>query len=324
MSGNPLGNLKIGLALGGGAARGLAHVGVLRVLAENEIPIDMIVGTSIGALVGGLYATTPDIDMVEERLVSFLDSPTFRANRFHFLREMRSEPMGWIGNIGRIVRRGIFIGSALSRTSFISAQQFERNITMLLDEVQIEDATIPFAAVACDLRHGEEVLIQSGPMRRAVSASSAIPGVLPPVVSDGRVLVDGGWSSKVPVLAAFKMGADAVIAVDISSELHDTRKLTRGYDIIVRASAITDSVLKRMQCRMADVLIRPQVGSIHWADFGRARDCMQRGVEAAESQIDEIRALLESAADEEGLRSNRGKRIARFYMGTRLQEAPHE
>jgi hypothetical protein len=143
MSGNPFGNVKIGLALGGGAARGLAHVGVLRVLVENQIPIDLIVGTSIGALVGGLYASTGDIDLVEERLVSFLDSPTFRANRFHFLREMRSEPMGWIGNIGRIVRRGIFIGSALSRTSFISAQQFERNITMLLDEVRIEDAIIP-------------------------------------------------------------------------------------------------------------------------------------------------------------------------------------
>jgi len=323
MTGNPYG-FKIGLALGGGAARGLAHVGVLRVLAENEIPVDMIVGTSIGALVGGLYATTQDIDLVEDRLTAFLDSPTFRANRFHFLREVRSEPLGWIGNIGRIVRRGIFIGSALSRTSFISAQQFERNITMLLDEVRIEDASIPFAAVACDLRRGEEILIQSGPLRRAVSASSAIPGVLPPVAWDGRMLVDGGWSSKVPVLAAFKMGADAVIAVDISSELHDTRKLTRGYDIIVRASAITDSVLKRMQCRMADVLIRPDVGSIHWADFGRARDCMQRGAEAAEARIEEIRELIDSAGDPEALNPNRGKRIARFYMGTRLQEAPRE
>lgn len=324
MSDSSLGNIKVGLALGGGAARGLAHVGVLRVLVENAIPIHMIVGTSIGALVGGLYATTEDIDLVEHRLVTFLDSPTFRANRFHFLREVRSEPLGWIGNIGRLVRRGIFIGSALSRSSFISAQQFERNVTMLLDEVQIEDATIPFAAVACDLRRGEEILIQEGPLRRAVSASSAIPGVLPPVPWDGRLLVDGGWSSKVPVLAAFKMGADVVIAVDISAELHDTRKLTRGYDIIVRASAITDSVLKRMQCRMADVLIRPDVGSIHWADFGRARDCMQRGADAASAQIDEIRALLTGAEDAEGLRSNRGKRIARYYMGTRLQEAPRK
>ena len=79
-------------------------------------------------------------------------------------------------------------------------------------------------------------------------------------------MVDGGWSSKVPILAAFKMGADAVIAVDISSELRDTRKLARGYDIFVRANSITESILKRMQCRMADVLIRPPVGTIHWAD----------------------------------------------------------
>src|SRR5437867_9760120 len=96
------GDVKIGLALGGGAARGLAHIGVLRVLVENEIPIHLIVGTSIGALVGGLYATTEDIDQVERRLVSFLDSPTFRANRFNFMRELKTEGNGLIGNLGQL------------------------------------------------------------------------------------------------------------------------------------------------------------------------------------------------------------------------------
>lgn len=317
------GRIKIGLALGGGAARGLAHIGVLKVLVKNEIPIDLIVGTSIGALVGGLYATTGDIDLVERRLVAFLDSPTFRANRFHFLREIRGES-GWIGNLGRLLRKGIFIGYSLSRPSFISAQQFERNMTQLLDDVDIENAKIPFAAVSCDLRRGEEIVIQTGPLRRAVSASSAIPGVLPPIEWNGKLLIDGGWSSKVPVLAAFKMGADAVIAIDISSEIRDTRKLTRGYDIFVRAGAITDSILKRMQCRMADILIRPQVGAIHWADFGRARECMDRGYEAANSKLEEIRSLVRLERVTQGLLPARGKRIARFYMGTRLQEAPKD
>jgi NTE family protein len=120
------------------------------------------------------------------------------------------------------------------------------------------------------------------------------------------------------------MGADAVIAVDISQELRDTRKLTRGYDIFIRASSITESILKRMQCRMADVLIRPQVGTIHWADFGRARECMERGYEAAHSRLEEIRSLVSLEQVTEGLLPARGKRIARFYMGTRLQEAPKE
>lgn len=318
------GKLKIGLALGGGAARGLAHIGVLRVLVENEIPIHMIVGTSIGALVGGLYATTGDIDQVERRLVDFLDSPTFRANRFNFLRELRSETSGLIGNLGQLLRKGIFLGYSISRVSFISAQQFERNMTHLLDEVDIESSRVPFAAVACDLRHGEEVLIRSGSLRRAVSASSAIPGILPPVEWDGHLLVDGGWSSKVPILAAFKMGADAVIGVDISSELHDTRKLTRGYDIFVRANSITESILKRMQCRMADVLLRPTVGNIHWADFGRARECVNLGREAAESKLEEMRGLARLENQTQGLLPTRGKRIARHYMGTRLQKAPKE
>jgi NTE family protein len=231
---------------------------------------------------------------------------------------------GWIGNLGRLLRKGIFIGYSLSRPSFISAEQFERNMTMLLDEVDIENAKIPFAVVSCDLRKGEEIMIQAGPLRRAVSASSAIPGVLPPVEWNGKLLIDGGWSSKVPVLAAFKMGADAVIAVDISQELRDTRKLTRGYDIFVRASAITESILKRMQCRMADVLIRPQVGSIHWADFGRARECVERGYEAAHAKVEEMKSLVRLERVTQGLLPGRGKRIARFYLGTRLQEAPKE
>jgi NTE family protein len=318
------GDIKIGLALGGGAARGLAHIGVLKVLAKHKVPIHMIVGTSIGALVGGLYATTGDIDLVEKRLVDFLDSPTFRANRFTFMRELRSEGNGVIGNLGQLVRRGIFIGYSLSRISFISAQQFEKNMTHLLDDVDIETAQIPFAAVACDLKYGEEVLIRSGSLRRAVSASSAIPGVLPPVEIDDRVLVDGGWSSKVPILAAFKMGADAVIAVDISAELRDTRKLTRGYDVFIRANSITESILKRMQCRMADVLIQPSVGAIHWADFGRARECMELGAQAAEAKLEEMQSLIRVEHLTGGLLPARGKRIARYYMGTRLQKAPKE
>ena len=318
------GKIKIGLALGGGAARGLAHIGVLRVLVQNNIPIHLVVGTSIGALVGGLFAMSGDVQQVEERLISFLDSPTFRANRFDFLRELRSDQTGWIGNLGRLLRRGIFLGYSFSRSSFISAQQFERNISQLLDDVNIEDARIPFAAVSCDLRRGEEIVISSGPLRRAVSASSAIPGVLPPVEWDGMLLVDGGWTSKVPVLPAFKLGADAVIAVDISAEVRDTRKLTRGYDIFVRASAISDSILKRMQCRMSDVLIRPEVGSVHWADFGRARECIAGGVAAAEEKLEEIRALLRHERLKQGLLPGRGRRIARYYLGTRLQKAPQE
>ena len=106
--------------------------------------------------------------------------------------------------------------------------------------------------------------------------------------------------------------------------MRDTRKLTRGYDIFVRASAISDSILKRMQCRMSDVLIRPEVGSVHWADFGRARECIAGGVAAAEEKLEEIRALLRHERLTQGLLPGRGRRIARYYLGTRLQKAPQE
>lgn len=318
------GNLKIALALGGGAARGLAHVGVLRVLAENDIPVHMIVGTSIGAMVGGLYACTGDIDLTERRLTSYLDSPAFRRNRFEFLKELRSERKGLFGRVSRMVRRGIFVGYSVSRISFISAQQFEHSINNLLDDEDIEETRIPFAAVACDLRLGEEVVLRNGSLRKAVSASSAIPGVLPPVEWGDRLLVDGGWVSKVPILPAFKMGADAVIAVDISTEMRDTKRLTRGYDIIFRSRAITDSILKRLQCRMSDVLIRPNVGAIHWADFGRAHDCIALGEEATREHLEEIRALVAAGHSPDAELSLRGRRLARYYMGDRLAKAPSE
>lgn len=318
------GRPRLGLALGGGAARGLAHIGVLRALARHQIPVNLIVGTSIGALVGGLYALTLDIEETERRLREFLGSPVFRANRFQFFHELRSERKGLIQGMTRLVRRGILVGYGFSRSSFISARTFEQNFNHLLDDVRIEQTQVPFAVVTCDLRRGEEVVLTEGPMRRAVSASSAIPGILPPVEWNGRLLVDGGWTSRVPVLPAFKLGADAVIAVDISAELRDTERLKRGYDIFIRASAIADSVLKRMQCRMADVLIRPEVGSIHWADFSRAHECIERGEAAAEAKIGEIEALLRQRRWTRGVIPGHGRRIARYYLGTRLQKAPKE
>ena len=284
----------------------------------------LIAGTSVGALVGGLYALTLDIAETERRLRAFLDSPVFRANRFEFFHELRSERKGMIRGMTRFVRRGILVGFTFSRSSFIPAGVSEQNFSHLFEDHQLEDTKIPFAVVTCDLRRGEEVILTRGPMRRAVSASSAIPGVLAPVEWNGHLLVDGGWTSRVPVLPAFKLGADAVIAVDISAELRDTARLRRGYDIFLRASAIADSVLKRMQCRMADVLIRPTVGGIHWADFSRAHECIERGEEAAEAKIDEIKALLRYERLTQGVIPGRGRRIARYYLGTRLQKAPKE
>src|SRR5713101_7568039 len=209
---------KVGLALGGGAARGLAHIGVLKALEEGEIPIDLIVGTSIGALVGGVYATTRSASATEKRFLDFIFSKEFKRSKFDFLRESREARPGLFYNFISLVKKGIFYSFSMAKTSWVSAEHFEHNINALLDDVPIEQTAIPFAAVAADITRWEEVVLRSGPLRRAVSASSAVPGLLPPVTIEGRTLIDGGWITKVPVVPALNMGADLVIAVDVSKD----------------------------------------------------------------------------------------------------------
>jgi len=206
---------KIGLALGGGAARGLAHIGVLKVLEQQGVPIDLIAGTSIGALVGGVYATTRSAAATEQRFLEFIFSEEFKRDRFDFLRESRQASPHLLDSVKTLIKRGIFYSVSMAKSSFVSAQSFEHNINGVLDDVRIEETAIPFAAIAADIHRGQQVMLQSGSLRRAVSASSAVPGLLPPITIDGRTLIDGGWVAKVPVVPALLMGADLVIGVDV-------------------------------------------------------------------------------------------------------------
>ncbi len=306
---------RIGLALGGGAARGLAHIGILKVLEEQRIPIDLIAGTSMGALVGGVYATTRNAAATEKRLLEFIFSDEFKRARFDFLRESRQASPQLLDSVKSLIKRGIFYSVSMAKSSFVSAEHFEHNINSLLDDVRIEQTAIPFAAIAADINRGEQVVLKSGSLRRAVSASSAVPGLLPPVTIDGRTLIDGGWVAKVPVVPALLMGADLVIGVDVSREIEDQVNLRSGLNIMVRANSIGADALKSLQCRLADVVLAPDVGRIHWADFSAVRDCVVRGEEAARAGLDEIRRQHRTARWASFLGISRARRLARYYRG---------
>ena len=202
----------------------------------------------------------------------------------------------------------------MAKTSWISAEHFEHNINGVLDDVSIEQTAIPFAAVAADIATGREVLLQSGPLRRSVSASSSVPGLLPPVSLGGRMLIDGGWVTKVPVLPALRMGADLVIAVDVSREIEDTSGFHNGLNIMVRANAIKADALKEMQCRFADILIEPRAGHIHWADFSAVVEAVRLGEEATIQQIASIRRHLKMARWSSLLGLSRARRMARAFL----------
>ncbi len=287
---------KVGLALGGGAARGLAHIGVLKTLEESQVPIDLIVGTSIGALVGGVYATTRSAAATEDRFREFIFSKQFKRSRFDFLKESRQARPGLLYNFVSLVKKGIFYSFSMAKTSWISAEHFEHNINSILDDVRIESTSIPFAAVATDLNRGEEVILREGSLRTAVSA------------------IDGGWMCKVPVLPALRLGASVVIGVDVSKEIEDTSGLRSGLNIMVRANALKAEALKTMQCRFADVLIEPDVDHVHWADFSAILECIELGREATRRRLGEIKRQIKMARFSSLLGYSRSRRLARAYM----------
>jgi NTE family protein len=287
--------LKIGVALGGGGARGLAHLGVLHALDLEGIPIDLIAGTSMGAIVGGVYALEPQGDRAFEHFQRYLESEEFQKTNPEFLHEyIKPSLEGIFHRFTTFIRRGYFYTQSLTRKAPISEESFSENINFLIGPVMIEETRIPLAVVALDLKTGREVVLKQGSLRKAVGASSAIPGILPPVEIDGQQLVDGGWIDRVPVAPLRQMGADLIIAVDVAEELQDTSSLETGLDIVLRTYDICQHALCEMQLREADVVLRPDVAGIHWSDFGHLQECLQAGEKVVADQIEEIRTKIKS------------------------------
>ena len=267
-------SLKIGLALSGGAARGMAHVGVLRALLENGIRIDCVAGTSAGSIVAGAFASGMPIDEITE-----------------FGRTMR-----W-RDIGRVT---------MSRLGVQSNERLEQYLRSRLPITKFEDLLVPFAAVATDLKTGEAVVLKGeGDVPFAIRASCTIPGWYVPVLDqEGRQLVDGGLVAVVPSTVARMLGADVVIAVDVNSE---------GATFITPSSSVIGVLLQSMmvvqktassyQLEMSDLVISPKVGHIRWDEMGRAEELMEAGYKVGLESIDRIRELIESVSDKETQRA---------------------
>jgi len=279
---------RIGLALGGGGARGLAHLGVLHVLEEQGIAIELIVGTSMGAIVGGAYAQEPDAPALTARIIEYLKSREEEEERA--ARRVLRMPSGRLSRWANSLLQYYYLTRDVQR-SLLEEGPLQRMISALLRDEPIEQAKIPFAAVAVDLLAGEVVVLDHGPIRAAVEASAAIPGVFPPVSLDERLLVDGGVSSLVPVEEARQQGADVVIAVDVGEEFERARPPERGVDLLFRADEIARAQLNRLHLRGADVVIRPQVGDIQWFEFAHYRELIACGAEAVREALPQLKRV---------------------------------
>jgi len=283
--------LKIGLALGSGGARGLAHIGVIKALEKANIPIHIITGSSIGALVGGMYAQTLDIDDVEKKIVSFFTGEEYKKTGLHLFRS-EMQPENFFGQVARKTDGELIIQLDRKRISLMKHDRIGIIMDSLLGEGLIENTRVKFSPVATNLETGEIVVFRSGSIRESIKASAAIPGFLPPIEYRHLVLVDGSVSASIPVEPALGLGADIVIAVNVSRSLDQEPMPDNVIDILFRTNMITSLRNDMMACEKADVVIKPQVGHYHWAQFDKFHELIAEGEKYASAGVDLVKKII--------------------------------
>ena len=287
------GGKRIGLALGGGGARGLAHIGVLRVLEKEAIPIDLLVGTSIGALVGGAYASGIGPDELEEKVDEFLNSTEFQSSAIQAVEaSYGKEEAGVVQKIQSFLKNRFYVVQAMLKPGILSNEDFQAIVNYFIPDIQIEETRISFRAAATDLVSGDLITFSGGSLRQAVMASCAVPGAIQPLKDGEMLLSNGGIICLVPISIAKKEGADIVIAVPVDRDTCSEEEFRTAMDIYVRASEITAHKLKDYELMDADVIIRPEVGDLHWSHFSQARNLVEEGERATRRNLENIRNAM--------------------------------
>ena len=313
---------RIGLALSGGGARGLAHIGVLKVLEDLRVPVHCVVGTSMGSIVGGAYASGAQPRDLERIVLAtdwdavFSDRPP-RAEiasrrKFDDYKTLFAPEFG-IKDGGLVLPKGIIAG--------VSIEAYFRMLTEpAVGTVSFQQLPIPFQAVATDIETGDAVILDRGSVAQAMRASMAIPGAISPVEIDGRLLVDGGIANNLPIDATRKLCADVVIAVNIGTPPLKREEITSALSVTGQlinflGLANVDRQLKSLTDR--DVLIAPELGDITSGSFDRARDSIRMGEEAAGKVLDQLRRYSLPADQYEALREKQvGDRLRHTGLGT--------
>ncbi|MCL4318811.1 MAG: patatin-like phospholipase family protein [Firmicutes bacterium] len=241
----------IALALSAGGSRGLAHIGVLKVLERYQIPIAGITGSSMGGVIGALYSTGYSGEMLE--------------------------------NLVKGIRRSHWIDFSVSKMGLLAGKKLEGLINLFTQGKAFEDCYPPLQVVAVDIEKGTEVILNSGPLAPAVRATASIPGIFSPVIMDGRILVDGGVMNRVPVNVAQTIPHSIVVAVDVGVDL--APQVNSMFDVLFQTFDIMVRELRRYQPVNADVVIEPQVGFTRDAHFSHVEEVIRAGEDAGERSV---------------------------------------
>jgi NTE family protein len=286
---------KVILSLGAGGARGLAHIGVIRALVEEDIPIDGIAGISFGALIGALYSLHLDIDTVQEKLRDYIRSPLFREMKQEMEVPDPDHALGLLDRLSSAIRKGYFYTRALSQMSVIDADAPAFHMKELLGEHDFIDLNIPFRCSSVDLITGEPIIFTDGPLAIALQASCATPGFFPPVRFHGMLLVDGGVAEMMPVFLAKTFKPDFIVGVDVTREIDticEDTDIRHSLDIVFRSYEITRDFINVYTSKEVDFVIRPEIGSCQWSDFGDMDRYVQAGYKAAKARLPELKRKI--------------------------------
>ncbi len=296
---NPKKRPKIGLVLSGGGARGFAHIGVLKILEENHIPVDAVAGASMGALVGALYATgrTPD-EM--EQLIKTLDWDTLLRGKtaFEALSYRRKEDR-------RNLPGAITLGGTGARLNLPGSLNPGHEIGLVLDRLMLsygdktdfDNLPIPFRAVATDLVNAETVVLKNGSLAQSLRATMAIPGVFAPVELNGKILADGGILNNIPTDVALDMGADIIIVVNIETQLGDRTALQNLVGILGQTFYVATIENSRRSLRQADFIIAPDLENYTTFDFTAGEKIVELGYQGAQTKISLLKSLALDAGE---------------------------
>lgn len=251
---------KVGLALGAGGAKGLAHIGVLQILQEAKIPLDMIAGASIGAIIGASYAAGSDPILM--------------------------------GKLACHLTQSLFIDVALPRFGLLKGDKLIQLIRLLTHNKSFEQLQIPLAVVATDIERAERVVFTEGDLTSAVRASSSIPGIFRPFRYNDRLLVDGAVIERLPVTVLKEMGADFIIGVDVKTWPSEPVKVTNIYEVIMQSIEVLENEVCRKFLEMADFLICPHLDHVGTLEFQKAEECIEVGRQAALVKIEQLKKAL--------------------------------